>query len=90
MQRIHIFIFGLVQGVNFRRFVKEKADNLKIKGYVKNLNDGRIEAVFEGSEKTLEKILQYCKSGPLLSEVNHIDIIKEKYTGEFKSFEIIR
>ena len=90
MQRIHIFISGIVQGVNFRRFVKEKADESNIKGYVKNTEDLWVEAVFEGSEKDLEKIINNCKKGPLSAKVNHTDIIKEKYKGEFKSFEIIR
>ncbi len=90
MQRIHIFISGIVQGVNFRRFVKEKADESNIKGYVKNTEDSGVEAVFEGSEEDLEKVINHCKKGPLSAKVNKIKIIKQKYKEEFKSFEIIR
>ncbi len=90
MQRIHAFISGKVQGVFFRSFIKENADKLDIKGYVKNLDDGRLEAVFEGSEAKTKEIIQKCKKGPLFAEVNHVDAIKEKYIGEFKSFEILR
>ena len=90
MQRVHIFISGIVQGVFFRQFIKENANKLSIKGYAKNLNNERVESVFEGTEINIKRIIELCKKGPVSSKVSNIEIIKEKYKREFKLFEIIK
>lgn len=61
---------------------------MELTGWVRNLDDGRVEAVFEGTKKNLEKIIEKCKTGPRFSKVTHIDVVWEKSTGEFESFEI--
>lgn len=73
--------------VLFRYNTKKLADKLKISGWVKNLMDGRVEAVFEGEEENLKKIMEFCKKGPLLAKVTGIKIYKEEIKGE-KGFEV--
>jgi len=74
MKRYHILISGRVQGIFFRQFIAEKAYSLGIKGFVKNLSNGKVEAVFEGEEETLKEILKECKKGPPNADI--IDIKK--------------
>jgi acylphosphatase len=52
------------------------------------LPDGRVEAVFEGEEEDVEELIEFCKSGPLGARVKNVNVIWEKYMGEFKDFEI--
>ena len=88
MKRVKVLIFGRVQGVSFRSFIKHKAISLNLKGYVKNLASGEIEAVFQGKDKAIKEIIDYCKKGPLSSKVIDIKIIEESYKTEFNGFEI--
>lgn len=87
--RVHVFIDGLVQGVYFRSFTKREADARGVKGYVRNLPDGRVEAVFEGEEEKVLEMIEICKRGPPAAIVTNIDVIWEEYKGEYKKFEII-
>ena len=87
----HIFISGFVQGVGFRQFVKRNAIKLGLTGWVKNLSDNRVEAVFVGAKEQIEKIISICEKGPFLSEVKDVEVIWEKDKPEetYKTFEII-
>ena len=87
--RAHVFILGRVQGVNYRAWTKKLAQGLEIAGWVRNIGDGRVETVFEGPKEKIEKIIQKCKSGPMLAGVKHMDVSWEKATGEFADFEIL-
>lgn len=84
----HIFISGFVQGVGFRRFVKHHAVKLGLTGWVKNLEDNRIEAVFQGSKEQIEKIISICKKGAFLSEVKDIEVFWDDISQNFEGFEI--
>lgn len=86
--RAHIFIEGLVQGVGYRFWCAREAEKFKLVGWVRNLSDGRVEAVFEGSKENVEKIMERCKKGPPFSKVTHVDVSFEKATGEFAIFDI--
>ncbi len=86
--RAHIHIEGLVQGVFFRAFVMELALRLGLTGWVRNLPDGRVEAVFEGKEEDVEKAIAECYKGPPAAHVTNVDVIREPYRGEFRVFEI--
>jgi len=86
--RAHIFISGRVQGVFFRENTRQKAKELGVFGWVKNLPDGRVEAVFEGEKEKVEKMIEWSKKGPLIAKVNGIDIEWQEYKGEFENFEI--
>ena len=87
--KINAIISGKVQGVWFRVNTKKKADELEIFGWVKNTEDGNVEAVFEGDEKNIYKLIEWCSKGPSNSKVTKIDIIKKKYIKEFDTFSII-
>jgi len=84
--RVHVLVNGRVQGVFFRRETKRAADAKNVKGWVKNLEDGRVEAVFEGEEEDVVQLVDFCRHGPPLAEVDNIRISKEKYTEKFKDF----
>jgi acylphosphatase len=90
MKMCHIFISGFVQGVGFRQFVKKNALKLNLTGWIRNLSDNRVEAVFCGSKEQIEKIISICRKGPFLSEVKDIEVISEDSKEYFNSFEIIR
>jgi acylphosphatase len=87
--RAHIFVSGRVQGVFFRDSTKRKAKKLGIKGWVKNLPDGRVEAVFEGKKDRVEQIINWAKRGPIFAKVNNLDLEWQEYKGEFSDFEIV-
>ncbi|HLE47420.1 MAG TPA: acylphosphatase [Candidatus Thermoplasmatota archaeon] len=88
--RRHVWIKGRVQGVNFRNAAKQVADQLHVGGWVKNLEDGRVEAVFEGPRDALERILTWCRHGPPAARVTEIDLQSEPASGEFLRFTVVR
>ncbi|WP_187648412.1 acylphosphatase [Nitrosophilus labii] len=89
MKTYRFLISGRVQGVWYRKYTKEVADNLDIGGYVRNLPDGRVEVVATLKDEQFEEFLKALKKGPPLARVDNIDIEKfdEIYNGDF---EIIR
>ena len=86
--RAHIFISGRVQGVCYRAFTRELAYKLALNGWVKNLYDGRVEAVFEGKKNIVEFAIKECHVGPSGSRVTDIDVLWETFIGNQKGFEI--
>jgi len=88
--RAHIFVSGRVQGVFFRMETRDEATKRNVTGWVRNTSDGRVEAIFEGEREDVEKMIEFCKSGPLGAHVTKIDVQWKEYTGEFKSFKIRR
>ena len=89
MKTLRIFISGLVQGIFFRDFIREQAENLGLKGYVRNLDDNRVEVVVEGDNNEVNKMLELCKKGPKESKVRDIEIEKIENKG-FEDFKILR
>jgi acylphosphatase len=86
--RAHVFISGTVQGVFFRSETRDEAKRLGVAGWVRNMPDGKVEAVFEGEEKSVKEIIEFCKRGPPGARVADIHVVWENYTGEFRDFEI--
>jgi acylphosphatase len=86
--RAHLFIFGRVQGVFFRSQTKNKADINGVKGWIRNLPDGGVEAVFEGEKEAVQKLVDFCKQGPFGARVAKIDFEWEPYSGMFENFGI--
>lgn len=86
--RAHVFISGRVQGVFFRSETRYEAKKRGVKGWVRNMPDGKVEAVFEGEEKSVKELIEFCRRGPSGARVKNIHVIWENYTGEFKDFEI--
>ncbi len=88
MVRAHVIIDGRVQGVFFRYATREEANGLGVKGWVKNRRDGRVEAVFEGDESSVRKMVEWCHQGPPHAVVNKVDLNWEEFSGEFGGFDI--
>ena len=89
MRRAEILVKGLVQGVFFRYITKRKADEFHLTGGVRNLKDGRVEVICEGTEEVIGKLIEWCKRGPEGAVVDHVDVAWKEYTGEFKEFRIL-
>ncbi len=87
--RAHAIIRGRVQGVFFRVETKRAADRCRVKGWVRNLVDGTVEAVFEGDKDRVEKTLAWCGQGPPHSTVEDVKVRWQDYTGEFTDFRIL-
>ncbi len=86
--RARVIIHGIVQGVYFRASTREKAVQLGVGGWVKNLSDGSVEALFEGEKKKVEEIVAWCYKGPPGAKVTNVDLTWETYKGEFKHFDV--
>jgi acylphosphatase len=88
--RVHVLVSGKVQGVGFRDFVQQKAAALGLSGWVRNLADGRVEAVVEGPADRVEQLVQAMRKGPARASVSGVESTPEKPTGEFNGFEVTR
>jgi acylphosphatase len=86
--QIHAWISGRVQGVGYRFSTADQADRLGIKGWVRNLPDGRVEAVFEGETNLINQMIQWCYQGPRAAKVKEVKLERGIVEG-FKSFEIL-
>jgi acylphosphatase len=87
--RAHVLIDGRVQGVNFRAHTREQARASGVKGWVKNLDDGRVEAVFEGSREAVQRVVGWCYGGPSPARVERVEVEWEQPTGEERDFRIV-
>lgn len=86
--RAHIFISGRVQSVSFRGNTQKEAQKLGVTGWVRNLPDGRIEAILEGEKEKVEEMIKWAKRGPFWAKVNDFEVEWQEYQGEFNDFEI--
>jgi acylphosphatase len=89
MKAIHLKIQGVVQGVFFRQSTQEKANELGIKGWVRNCEDGTVEAEAEGHEQDLKRFVEWCHDGPQRASVDTVDVTPIALKN-FSSFEIKR
>jgi acylphosphatase len=89
MKRVHVYVSGKVQGVFFRAETQKTATNLHLTGWVRNMEDGRVEAVFAGEDRDIDKMLVWCHSGPPFARVERVEAVEEPCTGSDKSFRII-
>lgn len=88
-QRVHLFVKGKVQGVFFRQALKVMAKKKNVFGCVKNLKDGRVEAILEGEDVNVSSLVEWCHAGPANARVEEVEIRNEKYKGEFSKFEVL-
>jgi len=88
-QRVRVFIKGRVQGVFFRQALKVKAKQKNVFGCVKNLTDGRVEAILEGDEENVNNLVEWCHGGPANARVEDIEIRNEKFSNEFSKFDVL-
>jgi len=87
--RAHVYVGGRVQGVFFRSETRQVALRHDVTGRVRNLVDGRVEAIFEGEEEDVEKLVDFCRKGSQWSRVSKVEVSWEPYAGEFGIFEIV-
>jgi len=83
-----VVVSGRVQGVFFRSDTQDEALRHGLTGWVRNLPDGRVEAVFEGEKDKVDRLIEFCRRGPPGARVTRVEVTWENYTGEFKSFNI--
>ncbi len=88
MKRLHLKIYGRVQGVYFRSSAQDKARELGLSGWAKNMPDGTVEIVAEGEEVQLQEYLEWCKKGPSVARVEKIEETWEETSGQLKGFSI--
>ncbi|MFH1638602.1 MAG: acylphosphatase [Candidatus Woesearchaeota archaeon] len=88
MKRVRVIISGNVQGVFFRAGIKKQANMLDINGFVKNKEDGTVEAIFEGDDDDIDEIIEFCKEGPRGAQIDDVEVEEEEYKEEFEDFEV--
>ena len=87
--RAHLLVSGRVQGVYFRQSTLIEAKGLEVTGWIRNLIDGRVEAVFEGEEHAVKTLVNYCRQGPPAAKVTYLDVSFGPFKGEFPSFKVL-
>jgi len=88
VKRVHVWITGKVQGVFFRDLIKTKAKEMGLVGWVKNNEDGSVEAVFEGAETELKQMTELCEKGSQSARVEKVIVEDEDDTVGYSSFEV--
>ena len=88
-QRIRLFVTGRVQGVFFRQSLKAKSIQNDVFGWVKNLSDGRVECLLEGTEENISILVEWAHTGPANSIVENVEIYNETFDNEFTKFDVL-
>ena len=86
--RAHVTVSGRVQGVFFRSTTAQEAQQRSVSGWVGNLPDGKVEAVFEGEREAVEAMLAFCRQGPRGSRVSNVNVRWEPFLGDIDGFEV--
>lgn len=87
-KRAHVYVSGRVQGVFFRSTTRSEAKKRGVTGWVKNLPDGRVEAVFEGEEDAVKEMVDFCHEGSRAASVSNVEVEWGDYKGEFSGFDV--
>ena len=87
--RVRVFASGRVQGVAYRFFAEKYAARMGITGWARNLQDGRVEVLAEGSGENIEAFLERLREGPRLARVENVVVRREASTGEFRDFQVV-
>jgi acylphosphatase len=80
--RAHVYVSGTVQGVYFRATTRDEAQDRDLDGWVRNLDDGRVEAVFEGAEEAVDEMVEFCHEGSSAADVADVEVTYEDPQGE--------
>ena len=88
MTRMSVIVHGRVQGVAFRHYTYQRAQELGVTGWVRNLPDGAVEGLFEGDDSAVTALVEWCRNGPPAARVERLDAREGSYSGEFDSFLI--
>jgi acylphosphatase len=87
--RVHVVISGRVQGVFFRAHTRDEARARGLKGWVRNLPNGRVEAVFEGDRRVVDNMLAWCRQGPPYAYVDRVEEEWQPYRGDLADFRVV-
>src|SRR5438034_3960132 len=82
LKRVKVLVSGQVQGVFFRAECASRARDLGLGGFVRNLRDGRVEAVFEGDPAGVDALVDWCRTGPRWAQVENVEVVEEEPKGE--------
>ena len=85
-----LVVQGTVQGIFFRQFVKGHADDLKLTGFVRNLENSNVEVIVEGEAESIERMVRFVKKGPEHSQIRNVVVEERKWSGDFGEFKILR
>lgn len=85
---VRLYINGIVQGIFFRSFIKTNAEKYNVKGFTRNLEDGRVEVFLEGDSSDVNKVTELCKKGPKHSQIKDVEEKPERFQ-DFKTFKIL-
>ncbi|MEK6757537.1 MAG: acylphosphatase [Nanoarchaeota archaeon] len=85
---VRLYVTGTVQGVFFRMFIKQNAERYNVKGFVRNLEDSRIEIFLEGDADKVNTMIELCKKGPKHSQIIKVEEKSERFQ-DFKTFKIL-
>ena len=85
---VRLYIEGTVQGVFFRQFIKENAERQNLRGFVRNLENGKVEVFIEGDNDNIDKMIELCRKGPKHSQIRDVEIKEEKFQ-DFKEFKLL-
>lgn len=85
---VRVYVNGTVQGIFFRNFVKEEAEKKDIRGFVRNLEDGRVEIFLEGDNVQVDELIEICRKGPKHAQIRNLEIKPEKFQ-DFKQFKVL-
>ena len=88
-RRVHLLVSGKVQGVFFRQALKVVAKKNNVLGWVRNLKDGRVEAILEGDNKSINSVVEWTRIGPANSCVDDIEVSNEEFKNEFSTFDVL-
>lgn len=89
MKTLKINIKGTVQGIFFRKFLEEKANELDMQGYCRNLDNGSVEVVVEGRDEKVNEFVELCRKGPKQAQIMNVNVEEIKHQG-LKGFKILR
>ncbi|MGD8553229.1 MAG: acylphosphatase [Anaerolineales bacterium] len=87
-KRAHVLVSGRVQGVSFRYYTVQEAESVGVEGWVRNLWDGRVEAIFEGEEDAVQHMVRWVQHGPSSAQVDSFELDWQEPVGEFDSFRV--
>ena len=89
VKTLRLFISGTVQGVMFRKYIEDEANKIGVRGFVRNMDDGRVEAIIEGVDEKVNVMLDICRKGTAHSQVREVQVQEIKNQG-FVGFKIMR
>ncbi len=88
-ERAHVYVSGDVQGVFFRDSTREQAERLGLSGWVRNIPDGRVEALFEGPSDKVREVVRWCEQGPPHAAVENVDVEFDTAQEGLSGFQVL-